>query len=242
MAVWVSGGVSGGHCNPSVTLALTLFRGFPLRKVPTFIFAQVSGATVASLLVYANNFTHIDRFQGGNGLRTVTGPNASAGLFFTLPSPNLSPTQAFYSEAFATSILLFMIFALSDPLNLAPPKGTMPFAMFIVLLGIGASMGYNTGYAINGARDTGPRIALWLVGYGSEVWTHDGWYWIWGPWIASAAGAVIGAGAYDVFLYRGMDSPMNRPRRCSNSGYGEIEGGRYADEEEGARGSDGSRL
>ncbi len=165
-------GVSGGHCNPSVTVALALFRGFPKRKILPFIIAQVLGATVGSLVVYANNFSHIDAFQRqshSGGIRTVKGPGSTAGLFFTLPSPNLSTGQAFYSEFLATAILLFVVFALSNPITpLQSPRGTQPFAMFILLLGIGASLGYNTGYAINGARDTGPRIALWLMGTGRK--------------------------------------------------------------------------
>lgn len=225
MAVWVSGGISGGHCNPSVTLALALFRGFPKRKILPFITAQVLGAMTGALIVYANNFSHIEAFQGGQGTRTVKGPNSSAGFFFTLPAPGLSSTQAFMSEALATAVLLFMVFALADPANLSPPKGTQPFAMFIVLLGIGSSLGYNTGYAINGARDTGPRIALWLLGYGREVWTHDGGYWFWGPWLGSVMGGVVGAGVYDAFLYRGVDSPLNKPKRASGNGYEAVEEG-----------------
>ncbi|CBQ71719.1 related to Aquaporin 3 [Sporisorium reilianum SRZ2] len=220
MAGWVSGGISGGHCNPSVTVALALFRGFPWRKVVPFVVAQTLGATVASLLVYANNVTNIERFQhaaaGGAGSRTVKGAGSTAGFFFTLPAPELSFGSAFFSEFLATSVLVFVIFALADTANLKPPKGSQPFAMFIVLLGIGASLGYNTGYAINGARDTGPRIALWLVGYGGEVWTHDGGYWAWGPWVASVLGGAVGGAVYDVFLYTGRDSPVNRPKR---SGY-----------------------
>ncbi|TKY86664.1 hypothetical protein EX895_004304 [Sporisorium graminicola] len=229
MAGWASGGVSGGHCNPSVTVALTLFRGFPRRKVVPFVVAQTLGAAVASLLVYANNVTNIERFQTAAagaiaGSRTVKGAGSTAGFFFTLPAPELSFTSAFFSEFLATAILLFVVFALADTANLKPPHGTQPFAMFIVLLGIGASLGYNTGYAINGARDTGPRIALWLVGYGNEVWTHDGGYWFWNPWLSSILGGVVGAATYDAFLYSGRDSPFNRPKRVraavSGGGYG----------------------
>ncbi len=221
MAVWVSGGISGGHCNPSVTVALALFRGFPRRKVIPFVVAQTLGATAASLLVYANNFTNIARFQGG-AARTVKGLGSTAPFFFTLPAPELSYASAFFSEFLATAVLLFVVFALADTANLKPPKGTQPFAMFIVLLGIGASLGYNTGYAINGARDTGPRIALWLVGYGSEVWTHDAWYWAWNPWLSSILGGAVGAATYDAFLYTGQDSPFNRPK-VVRGGYGAIQ-------------------
>ncbi|SPO24690.1 related to Aquaporin 3 [Ustilago trichophora] len=224
MAGWVSGGISGGHCNPSVTIALACFRGFPRRKILPFIMAQILGATMGSLLVYANNVAHIERFEGNTGHRSVTGPTSTAGFFFTFPSPDLSFSSAVFSEFLATSILLFVVFALADTANLNPPKGTQPFAMFIVLLGIGASLGYNTGYAINGARDTGPRIALWLMGYGKEVWTHDGWYWLWNPWLASIAGGVVGAGTYDVFVYSGVDSPVNKPKqkRGRVDGYGAL--------------------
>lgn len=224
MAGWVSGGVSGGHCNPSVTVALALFRGFPWKKVVPFVVAQTLGAAAASLLVYANNATGIERFQliAGQGSRTVKGPGSTAGFFFTLPAPELSVAQALFSEFLATAVLVFVVFALADSANLKPPRGAQPFAMFIVLLGIGASLGYNTGYAINGARDTGPRIALWLVGYGSEVWTHDGWYWAWNPWASSVCGGVVGAAVYDAFLYTGQDSPFNRPKRV-RGGYGVLE-------------------
>ncbi|KAF6767101.1 Major intrinsic protein [Kalmanozyma brasiliensis GHG001] len=229
LAVWVSGGVSGGHCNPSVTIALALFRGFPRRKVVPFIIAQTLGATVGSLLVYANNITNIDRFN--SGLRTVKGLGSTAGMFFSMPAPELSYPQAMYSEFLATAVLLFVVFALADSANLKPPQGTQPFAMFITLLAIGSSLGYNTGYAINGARDTGPRIALWLVGYGAEVWTHDSWYWAWNPWLSSVLGGVVGAATYDAFLYTGVDSPVNRPRR-GGDGRGDYEALARGEEEE----------
>ncbi|EPQ26598.1 uncharacterized protein PFL1_05919 [Pseudozyma flocculosa PF-1] len=212
IASWVSGGISGGHCNPTVTLCLSLYRGFPLRKVPWFILSQLLGATAASLVVYFNYFHSISLFEGGSASRTVVGPHATAPLFFTFPAPYLPWYSAFYSEFLASATLVMAIFALSDKSNLAPPKGTQPFAVFLVLLAIGSSLGFDTGYAINGARDTGPRIALWLVGYGSRVWTHDGFYWLWAPWIASISGGTLGAALYDLFIYTGRDSPVNRPR------------------------------
>ncbi|UZJ54869.1 hypothetical protein CBS101457_004189 [Exobasidium rhododendri] len=213
-AVWVSGGISGGHCNPTVTLALWLYRGFPGRKVAWYMGAQVTGATLASLIVYSNYRYSIGLYEGQglpSSIRTVTGSHATAPLFFTFPQPWLPASSAFLSEAIASGVLISVVFALSDKGNLPPPKGTMAFAMFIVLLGIGASMGVNTGYAMNGARDTGPRIALWILGYGSEIWSHNHNYWIWGPWIGAMAGGVIGAFIYDSFIYTGKDSWLNRP-------------------------------
>ncbi|PWN53151.1 MIP family channel protein [Violaceomyces palustris] len=211
IAVWVSGGISGGHCNPTVTIVLSIFRGFPARKIPSFIIAQVLGCTAASLLIYANYKHSISIYEGGEAIRTIAGPHATAPFFFTFPASYLPWQSAYYSEFLASATLIAAVFALSDKGNLSPPKGTMPFAMFIVLLGIGASLGFNTGYAMNGARDTGPRIALWLVGYGNEIWTHNGCYWLWAPWIAAITGGIAGGVVYDAFCYTGRDSPFNRP-------------------------------
>lgn len=213
LAVWMSGGISGGHCNPTVTLALAAFRGFPLRRVPSFLISQVAGATLASLVVYLNYMTSISEYEGGSDVRTIRGPHATAGLFFTLPAAHLPYAGAFYTEALASATLLAIVFALADKSNLAPPKGTQPFAMFLALLAIGSALGINTGYAMNGARDTGPRIALAMVGYGREVFTHDDCYWLWAPWIGATVGGLLGAGIYDAFLYTGRDSPLNVPTK-----------------------------
>ncbi|KAF9876771.1 MIP family channel protein [Colletotrichum karsti] len=207
LAGWMSGGVSGGHCNPTVTIVLALFRGFPWRKVPGFLISQVLGATVASLAVYLNYATSIAAYEGGDE-RT----RATAGLFFTFPAAGLPYLGAFYTEFLASAVLIAIVFALADKNNLAPPKGTQPFAMFLALLAIGSALGINTGYAMNGARDTGPRIALALVGY-ADVFSHDHFYWLWAPWGAAITGGLLGASVYDAFLYTGRDSPFNVPRK-----------------------------
>lgn len=194
-AIWVAGGISGAHCNPTITIALWLYRGFPGRKVGWYIVAQVVGAMLASLIVYSNYRFSIGLYEGQglpSSIRTVTGPHATAPLFFTFPQPWLPASSAFLSEAIASGALVLIVFALSDKGNLPTPKGTMAMAMFIVLIGIGASMGVNTGYALNGARDAGPRLALWLLGYGNTVWTHNNAYWAWGPWAGAITGGCVG--------------------------------------------------
>ncbi|KAF4122051.1 aquaglyceroporin related protein, other eukaryote [Geosmithia morbida] len=218
---WMAGGVSGGHCNPTVTLALTMLRGFPVRKVPTFVISQVLGAALGALAVYANYASAIAEYEGGGGGRTVLGDHATAGFFFTLPARHLSYAGAFYTEALASAVLVALVFALADRSNLAPPKGTQPFCMFLALLAIGSALGVNTGYAMNGARDTGPRIALSIVGYGSQVWTHDCFYWIWAPWGAAIVGGLVGACLYDAFIYVGRDSPFNLPGKGGDIALGD---------------------
>lgn len=131
-SVWISGGISGGHCNPTVTIALWLYRGFPGRKVAWYISSQVLGATLATLIVYSNYRFSIGLFEGQglpSSIRTVTGPHSTASLFFTFPQPWLPASSAFLSEAIASAILICVVFALGDKGNLPPPKGTMAFAM-----------------------------------------------------------------------------------------------------------------
>ncbi len=79
-------------------------------------------------------------------------------------------------------------------------------------LGLGACLGVNTAYAVNVARDLGPRIALYIVGYGPNVlWTYDAWYWLRTPILGTICGAIAGGAIYDGLIYQGDDSPMNQP-------------------------------
>ena len=80
LGVWVSGGISGGHINPAVTIAMATFRDFPWRKVPAYIFAQLMGGLCGAGIIYANYIHAIDIWEGGRGIRTVPG---TAGLFST---------------------------------------------------------------------------------------------------------------------------------------------------------------
>lgn len=79
MGVWISGGISGGHINPAVTIALAVFRDFPWRKVPVYIFAQVMGGVCGAGIAYVNYIHAIDLFEGGRHIRTM----ATANLFAT---------------------------------------------------------------------------------------------------------------------------------------------------------------
>ncbi|PWN25170.1 MIP family channel protein [Jaminaea rosea] len=209
LGVWISGGVSGAHLNPTVTLSLWAFRGFPLRKVLPYITAQILGAAAGAGLVYSNYFGSIALKEGG-AQRTVEGVRSTAGLFVTSPQPWLGNGQAAWSEALASGVLVCAVLALSDKGNLSVPKGCMPFAMFLTLVGIGASLGLNTGYALNFARDFGPRIFLFLVGYGSKIFTTHSYWAFWGPGLASIGGGLLGGLVYDVCVYTGEDSFVNR--------------------------------
>ncbi|KAF2432727.1 aquaglyceroporin like protein [Tothia fuscella] len=204
------GGKSGGHLNPAVTFTNCLFRKFPWRKFPMMLVAQTLGAFCASGVVYANYKSAITLKEGGPNIRTVPGYSntSTAGIFCTYPAPFLSRTGQFFSEFIASTILMFCIYALKDDGNIGAKELT-PIALFFVIFGIGACFGWETGYAINLARDFGPRLMSFFLGYGHEVWSAGNYY-FWIPMVAPFFGTAFGGFLYDVFIYTG-ESPINTP-------------------------------
>lgn len=171
-------GKSGGHINPAVTLANCVYRRHPWRKFPIYAVAQVLGAMAGAAVVYGNYKSAIDVFEGGRGIRTVSGDTATAGIFCTYPAEFMTRTGMFFSEFIASTILQFVIFALLD--NGAGQL--MPLALFFLIFGLGACFGWETGYAINLARDFGPRLVSYMLGYGTGVWSAGGYY-FWVSWL-----------------------------------------------------------
>jgi MIP family channel proteins len=195
MGVYVAAGVSGAHLNPAVTLALALRRGFPWSKVLPYVTAQFAGAFLASALVYATYREALDRFDGG--IRHVTGPLGTAGIFATYPQPFLSVFPGgVIDQIVGTALLVGMIFALSDNRNFAPPARLAPVLVGLLVLLIGATFGYNSGYAINPARDLAPRLFTALAGWGTDVFRAGGGWW-WVPVVGPLAGGTLGAYVYD---------------------------------------------
>jgi MIP family channel proteins len=198
MGIYVSAGVSGAHLNPAVTLALVALRGFPLRKVPVYVAAQVAGAFCGAALTYLTYRDALAAFDGG--VRQVTGEKATAGIFATYPQPFLSQGGGFVDQVVGTALLLLVIFALGDRRNAGPASGGPVLVGALVAL-IGMSFGFNAGYAINPARDLGPRVFTSLAGWGGEVFTAgNGWWWV--PLVAPLLGGLAGAFVYDVFVAR----------------------------------------
>jgi len=194
--------------NPAVTFANCIYRKFPWRKLPIYTIAQTLGAFCAAGVVYGNYKSAIDQFEGGNGIRTVLGENATAGIFCTYPAAFMTRTGMFFSEFIASTILMFCIYALKDDANIGAGNLT-PLGLFFVIFGIGACFGWETGYAINLARDFGPRVMSYALGYGSEVFSAGGYY-FWIPMVAPFLGCAFGGFLYDVFIYTG-ESPINTP-------------------------------
>jgi aquaglyceroporin related protein len=129
----------------------------------------------AAAVVYGNYKSAFDAYEGGPGIRTVVGENATAGVFCTYPAEFMTRTGMFFSEFVASTILQFVIFAMADSANIGAGP-LMPLGLFFLIFGIGACFGWETGYAINLARDFGPRLVSYMIGYGSEVWSAGGYY------------------------------------------------------------------
>ena len=197
LGVYASGGVSGAHLNPAVTIALALTRGFPWGKVAPFIAAQMAGAFAASAVVF---FTYHDAFNAyDGGVRQVLGPQGTAGIFATYPQAFLSITGGFVDQVVGTALLMAAIFAITDQRNNATPAWLTPIVVGGIVVAIGVAFGFNAGYAINPARDLGPRLFTAVAGWGGGVFSAaDGWWWV--PVVAPCIGAIAGAYAYDLLV------------------------------------------
>jgi MIP family channel proteins len=207
MGVYVAAGISGAHLNPAVTLALAVRRAFAWSKVAPYVVAQFAGAFVASVVVFVTYREALDRFDGG--VRQIGGALGTAGIWATYPQPYLSVFPGgFIDQVVGTALLVGVIFALSDARNFAPPPRLAPVLVGLLVLVIGATFGYNAGYAINPARDLAPRTFTALAGWGSGVFTAaNGWWWV--PVVAPCVGGVLGAVVYDLLI--GMHHPPEAP-------------------------------
>jgi MIP family channel proteins len=200
MAVYVTAGVSGAHLNPAVTLALAAHRDFPWRKVLPYCAAQVTGAFAASAVTFATYREAFDRFDGG--VRQVTGPRATAGIFATYPQDFLSNVPGgLVDQVVGTALLILVIFALGDRRNSPPDAAVAPVVVGLLVALIGMTFGFNAGYAINPARDLGPRLFTAVAGWGREVF-RAGNHWWWVPIVGPCVGGVLGGAVYDLFITR----------------------------------------
>jgi glycerol uptake facilitator protein len=198
LGVYVAARISGAHLNPAVTVALAVFRGFSWRKVLPYSLAQTLGAFVAALIVRWNYSEVIAAFDPGHTIK-------SQGIFSTLPGNGALPVGtwgAFRDQVIGTAILMLLILAITDLRSSSPGANLAPFIIGLVVVAIGFAWGTDAGYAINPARDFGPRLASFLTGYGTAWRDQYGELYFWVPIIGPLIGAVVGAGLYDALIGR----------------------------------------
>ncbi|AWS40930.1 MIP/aquaporin family protein [Streptosporangium sp. 'caverna'] len=198
MGVYVAARISGAHLNPAVTIALAAFKGFPWYKVLPYALAQTAGAFVAAIIVRFNYGEVLEKVDPGLTTKTQL-------VFSTLPGNGTLPIGtwgAFRDQVIGTAILLMLILAVSDTRNSAPLANLAPFIVGLIVVGIGMAWGTNAGYAINPARDFGPRLASFLTGYENAWRDQYGRLYFWVPIVAPVIGALIGAGLYQALVGR----------------------------------------
>jgi glycerol uptake facilitator protein len=188
LGVYTAARGSGGHLNPAVTIALATFRGFPWRKVIPYTIAQTLGAFVAAIIV---RFGYADWIAKVDPQHTI----ATQGIFSTLPGngvEGISITTAFYDQTIGTAILVFLVLALTTASNNPPLSNLGPVVVGLVVVGIGMAWGANAGYAINPARDFGPRLASLITGYETAMYDQNGFLYFWLPIVAPIIGGLVG--------------------------------------------------
>ena len=216
MGIYLTAGISGAHLNPAVSIALWLFAGFERRKVPFYILAQVLGAFCSAALVYTLYSNLFFDFEQSHGM--VRGSVESlelASIFSTYPNAALGIGQAFLVEVVITAILMGVIMALTDDNNGLRRGPMAPLLIGLLIAVIGSAMGPLTGFAMNPARDFGPKLMTFLAGWGEVSLTggRDTPYFLI-PIVAPILGACLGAAAYRGMIARHLPSVALEPEQA----------------------------
>ncbi len=204
IAVYVSGGVSGAHLNPAVTVGLAFKRGFPWKKVLPFIVAQMIGAFLGALAVF---LIYRDGLVAA-GMPNVwsTGPGSVfQESFFQAEqgaaTGGYSMLTAIIAEFFGTLVLIWGIAASGDSKNMGLKDNLGALIVGFAVLAVGLSLGGPSGYSINPARDLGPRIFGLIAG---TEGLFDGLYWLIPPVLIPLIAGPIGFMTYDFFITKNL--------------------------------------
>lgn len=185
VAVYCVNAVSGAHLNPAVTLGLAAIGKFEAAKVPGYLLAQMLGGFLGGIIVWLAYLPH---------WRETADPDAKLGVFCTAPAIR-KPAMNLLTEVIGTFVLVLGVLAILSPKNLVPnagfDTGFAPFLVGVLVWSIGLSLGGPTGYAINPARDLGPRLAHFLLPIAGKG--HSDWSYAWVPVVGPVIGGVFGA-------------------------------------------------
>jgi aquaglyceroporin related protein len=207
VGIYVSGGISGAHLNPAITFMLWFFRGFPKRKMPEYWFAQLLGAFAAAFTAYGLYRASINNYLLTNNYSAQAQTDIANSFVTSQRFDYIDPATAFFNEFVGTAMLAATVLALGDDQNAPPGAGMNSLIIgFVISLEIFA-FGYQSGAALNPTRDLGPRLALFALGYGKQLFTNP--YWFYGPWVGTFCGAFVGACMYDIAIFTGGESPIN---------------------------------
>lgn len=212
-AIYLTGALSGAHLNPAVTLSMALWSNFPKHRILPYIVAQMLGAFVASAFLYLIFSDALVAFEKTNHLvRGGPGSEASAmvfGEFFPNPGAHpltpevrerISAEAAFGAEIIGTTILLLVIFSVTDERNKARPQILTAATIGLTVTILISIFGPLTMACFNPARDLAPRIFSSLAGWGTLPFTVNGMGWLTVYIIAPVLGGLLGGGLYRFFF------------------------------------------
>ncbi|XP_017694504.1 PREDICTED: aquaporin-10 isoform X1 [Lepidothrix coronata] len=226
VGIYIGGGISGAHMNPSFTLAMCLTKKFPWWKFPIFVLVEALASFLSAGVVYVLYYGMGGQHRAGephggarlarltdrlclcptdaiwhysNGTLTVSGPRETASIFATYPADNVSLANGFVDQVIGTGVLLTGVMGIMDNRNKGVPEGLDPVIIAMLVLSIEVSMGANCGCPLNPTRDIGPRLFTYLAGWGPEVFSRgNGWWWV--PLVAPLLGSAVGTYLYQLFV------------------------------------------
>jgi len=206
MGMFIAGGVTGAHLNPAVTLALAVQNKLPWGKVLPYCLAQVAGAFAAAAVTFFVYIEALEFYNLAHHSEAAMGGLATAGIFATYPSPHLSTHGGLIDQIVGTALLIACISGITDARNFGVPKYLAPLYVGALVVLIGMTFGFNAGYAINPARDFGPRLFTYFAGWGKTVFIA-GNHWWWVPIVGPLAGGVLGAFIYEFLIGSRLPRP-----------------------------------
>jgi glycerol uptake facilitator protein len=193
VAVYMVNALSGAHLNPAVTLGLAAIGKFPWSLVPGYVIAQVFGGVLGGFMVWVAYHPH---------WKETSDPGLKLAVFCTGPAIR-NPPMNLLTEVIGAFVLVLGVLAILSPNNLVAnsgfDKGFAPFLVGVLVWSIGLSLGGPTGYAINPARDFGPRLAHFLLpiaGKGGSDWPYA-----WVPIVGPIIGGILGAWFYKLLWH-----------------------------------------
>jgi len=207
IGITISGGVSGGHLNPAVTLAMAAIKNIKLCQVPVYMSGQYLGAFLASLVLwgeYADLITMVEL----NKTNTTSYSSATQGIFASYPFFELKQVTTLslaMDQMLGTAMLLIIILAVTDKENMKMESSMVPISIGLGLTAIHLSFGLTAGAAINPARDFAPRLLSLIAGWDQPFKAAQSWFWI--PWLVPHVGGVVGALIYQFMV------AINHPTR-----------------------------
>ncbi|MGL6106384.1 MIP/aquaporin family protein [Romboutsia sp.] len=208
MAIYITGAVSGTHINPAVTIGLMVHRKFPKEKVLPYIMAQILGCFTGAATVYflfQNLFTSYE--AKNNIIRASSEGLATAGIFSTYPHPEITMVGALFVEIIITMFLFIVILAVGEDKNTNKPGSNFgPVIIGLTIAIIGGSFGVLTGFAMNPARDFGPKLFAMLAGWQSYALGENMYF------LVPIIGPIIGGFIFDKLVVKYM--PQNQTLEC----------------------------